>query len=138
MKYMIRKAINRDIEQIELLMKSEPNFWQEDWRSDVIKIGLGTSGGLALVAEENSKIIGFICAHDLGFRAYLSAFIVHRDKRSKGIGKTLLKEVEHELHQRGCKILISDVWHNAESFYRNLGYEPPDAILLRKKLVQLQ
>ncbi|OGO00014.1 MAG: hypothetical protein A2Y58_04720 [Chloroflexi bacterium RBG_13_51_52] len=115
-------------------MKSEPRFWQDDWRSDVIERGLKASDGLALVAEENSKIVGFICAHDFGFRAYLSEFIIHKNTRGKGIGKKLLKEVEKELHKRGCRILISDVWHNAESFYRNLGYEQPDVILLRKKI----
>ena len=131
---MIRQVTYSDIEEIRLLMKSEPHFWQDDWRSDVIESGLRTSDGLASVAEEDSRIVGFICAHDLGFRAYISEFIVHKKVRSKSIGKTLLKEVEQELHKRGCRILIADVWHNTESFYRNLGYEQPDVTLLRKKL----
>jgi len=30
--------------------------------------------------------------------------------------------------------LIADVWHDAEPFYRSLGSEPPDVVLLRRKL----
>jgi hypothetical protein len=30
--------------------------------------------------------------------------------------------------------LIADVWHDAEPFYRSLGWEPPDVVLLRRKL----
>jgi len=131
---MIRQVTYSDIEEIKLLMKSEPHFWQDDWRSDVIERGLRTSDGLAFVAEEDSRIVGFICAHDLGFRAYISEFIVQKDVRSKGIGERLLKEVEKTLHKRGCRILISDVWHDAQNFYRKLGYEQPDVTLLRKKL----
>jgi len=131
---MIRQCTPRDIPAITLLMKSELNFWHDDWRSDVLERALKTSDGLAFVAEEDTRIIGFICAHDLGFRAYLNEFIVHEDVRGKGIGKALLKKVEQELSKRGCKVLISDVWKNAESFYRNLGYEQPDITLLRKNL----
>ena len=77
---------------------------------------------------------GFVCAHDLGFRAYLSELIVARGVRGRGIGKSLVERVQAELARRECRILIADVWHNAEPFYRSLGWEPPDVVLLRRKL----
>jgi hypothetical protein len=57
-------------------MRSEPGFWQDSWREDVLERGLDASGGLAFVWEEGGQILGFICAHDLRFRAYLSELIV--------------------------------------------------------------
>ncbi len=89
---------------------------------------------MALVWEEETSIAGFVCAHDLGFGAYLSELIVARGARGRGIGKSLVERIQAELARRGQRILIADVWHNAEPFYRSLGWESPDVILLRRKL----
>ena len=95
-----------------------------------------SASGLAFIWEESNQVLGFICAHDLGFRAYLSEFIVDKSGRNRKIGKMLLKHVEHELINRGSNVLIADVWKDAEGFYKSLGWSEPDVILLRKKLVQ--
>lgn len=80
------------------------------------------------------QIVGFACAHDLGFRAYLSELIVDARVRRQGIGTRLVQAVEEGLRRKGQKILIADVWGDAESFYRSLGWSPPEAILLRRRL----
>ena len=131
---MIRKATEEDIPVIKQLMQSEPDYWNQDNRPDVLKIALGSAKDLAFVWEEDGRILGFICAHDLGFRAYLSELIVHRSARRRGIGKQLVQRVQDELLQRKCPILFSDVWRTAEMFYRSLGWSEPNVILLRKKL----
>jgi len=64
----------------------------------------------------------------------LSELIVAREVRGRGIGKSLVERVQAELARRGRRILIADVWHDAEPFYRSLGWEPPDVVLLRRKL----
>jgi len=53
-------------------MEAEPGFWQRDWSDATLAKGIETAGDLALVWEEDSAIAGFVCAHDLGFKAYLS------------------------------------------------------------------
>jgi predicted N-acetyltransferase YhbS len=131
---MIRSATPDDVESIRELMQSEPGLWQEGWRPDVLERGIGSANGLTFVWEENERIIGFICAHDLGFRAYLSELVVAPSARGKGIGKKLLKHVECKLIESGCTLLIADVWRNAQKFYSALGWSEPDAVLLRKKL----
>ena len=134
---MIRIAKHRDIPKIRDLMKSEPGFWQDTWREDVLERGLNSADGLAFVWEENRQILGFICAHDLGFRAYLSELIVASPARFKGIGRNLVRHIERELENRGCNILISDVWKDVEGFYKSLGWSEPDVLLLRRKLATL-
>ncbi len=131
---MIREARREDLPTIRLLMEAEPGFWQRDWSEATLAKGIETAGDLALVWEEETSIAGFVCAHDLGFRAYLSELIVARGARGRGIGKSLVERIQAELAQRGRRILIADVWHNAEPFYRSLGWEPPDVVLLRRKL----
>jgi GNAT superfamily N-acetyltransferase len=78
--------------------------------------------------------IGFVCGHDLGFRAYLSELVVVKTRRGQGIGRQLVAHLESELASRGCAILISDVWKDVRGFYESMGWSPPDAVLLRKIL----
>jgi ribosomal protein S18 acetylase RimI-like enzyme len=80
-----------------------------NWRSDVLESGLRSSDGLAFVYTEDNRIIGFVCAHDLGFRGYLSEIVVAQTLQHRGIGKSLLNAVEKELTKRGCEILAADV-----------------------------
>ena len=115
-------------------MKSVKDFWDDSWRKDVIKLGIKTSNGLSFVYEENDDILGFICAHDLGFRGYLSELVVSPKAQNKGVGKKLLLKVEKLLEQKGCRVVISDVWKSAVKFYENSGWSAPDVKLLRKKL----
>jgi GNAT superfamily N-acetyltransferase len=115
-------------------MEAEPGFWQRGWSEATIAKGIEAGGALALVWEEETSIAGFVCAHDLGFRAYLSEVIAARGARGRGIGKSLVERIQAELARRGCHIVVADVWQNAVPFYRSLGWEPPDVVLLRRKL----
>ena len=133
-KGMLRNARASDVPSIRTLMESVPGFWQPWWSDKTIDEAIRSSERLAFVWEGNHQILGFVCAHDLGFRAYLSELVVDAGIRHQGIGSRLVLAVEEALRDRGQRILIADVWHDAESFYRSLGWEPPDAILLRQRL----
>jgi len=131
---MIRKAEQSDVPVIKALMQSVPGFWQDSWREDVVERALSTSSGLAFVWDEAGQVLGFACAHDLGFRAYLSELIVSHRARGRGLGRQLVEHIHRELTARGCSILISDVWRDAEEFYRSLGWSESDVLLMRKRL----
>ena len=131
---MIREAKQNDIPAIRAIMKAEPGFYQGSWRADTLERGLEAAAGLAFVWVEKEEIVGFVCGHDLGFRAYLSELVVAKTHRGQGIGRQLVAHLESELTLRGCAVLISDVWTDARGFYESMGWSPPDAVLLRKKL----
>jgi GNAT superfamily N-acetyltransferase len=133
---MIRKATPGDIPDIRSLTKSVPGYWLEDWREDVLERGIQAAGGLAFVWDEGECIVGFVCAHDVGFRGYLSALVVTEEARGRGIGRQLVCRVERELAARACTVLISDVWRDAAEFYRALGWKAPDVVLLRRRLLE--
>ena len=114
-------------------MQAIPGFWQSWWSDETIGRAV-ESTNIAFVWVERSEILGFVCAHNLGFRAYLSELAVADHARHRGIGTALVRAVEEALRKERIRILISDVWHDAEPFYRALGWEPPDAILLRQPL----
>ncbi len=131
---MIRQVTQADIPRIRSLMQTEEGFRKQETRGDALEIAIASAKDLALVWEEDEAILGFICAHDVGVRAYLSQLIVSQPVRKKGTGRQLVHRIEEELCKRGCSVLISDVWRSAEPFYRSLGWSEPDVILLRKKL----
>lgn len=114
-------------------MLSVPGFWHDDWRPDVLAKALASAADLACVWEEE-RILGFICAHDLGFRGYLSELVVAPRAQKRGIGRQLVDHVQAELRSRGCSVLLSDVWKDARGFYESLRWSPPDVVLLRKRL----
>ena len=115
-------------------MQTVPGFWQERWSDATIATAIESAHGLAFVWEDDFLIRGFVCAHDLGFRAYLSELVVDRSARRQGIATRLVRAVEEVLAGRGQQILIADVWREAEPFYRSLGWETPNAVLLRQRL----
>jgi GNAT superfamily N-acetyltransferase len=118
-------------------MKSVAGFWDESWRPDVLERALGSSETIALVHPEADTIDGFVCGHDVGFRAYLSEHVVSPASQGRGVGSQLIAELERRLADRGCSVLIADVWRDAEQFYRSRGWTPPAVVLLRKRLETL-
>lgn len=131
---MLRDATTPDIPHIRTLMQMVPGFWQPWWSEKTIAEALRSAEGLAFVWEDNSQIFGFACAHDLGFRAYLSDLVVAVRARHQGIGTRLVQAIEEALRRRGQRVLIADVWHDSEPFYRSMGWQPPDVVLLRQHL----
>jgi ribosomal protein S18 acetylase RimI-like enzyme len=131
---MVRKAIAADAASIRVLMQSVQGFWQPWWSDKTIIEAILSANGLAFVWEDSSSIAGFVCAHDLGFRAYLSELVVDHRVRRQGVATRLLGAVEEALGNRDQRIMIADVWRDAEPFYKSRGWEPPEAVLLRRRL----
>lgn len=131
---MIRRAGTADTAQIKALMESVTGFWDASWRPDVLERALGSPETIALVHHEGDAIDGFVCGHDVGFRAYLSELVVSPASRGRGVGSELIAELERRLADRGCAVVIADVWRQAERFYRSRGWTPPAVVLLRKRL----
>jgi ribosomal-protein-alanine N-acetyltransferase len=131
---MIRPATEGDVPQIKALIQSTAGLWNASWRQDVLERGIRSSDGLVFVCEQERQILGFVCAHDVGFRGYLSELVVAENARGRGIGRRLVRRVERELAERGCTTVIADVWKDAADFYRALGWTAPDVVLLRRRL----
>lgn len=131
---MIRNANENDLVSIRNLIKSVPGLWHDEWRADALERAFHASDGLAFVWEEQGNIVGFSCAHDVGFLSYLSLLVVSESARGRGIGKMLIVHTERELAARGCATLISDVWQDAIGFYTALGWSAPGVVLLRHRL----
>ncbi|MCK4252365.1 GNAT family N-acetyltransferase [candidate division WOR-3 bacterium] len=133
---MIRKMRIEDLPFVKSLMQSIPLFWHDVWTDKTLERAFAASEDLALVYELDHQIVGCIFGYDLGFRAYIGGLAISEEMRNRGIGKELLQYVEDVLKKRGCELIIADIWKSAEPFYRKLGWEEPQAVLLRKRLIE--
>lgn len=131
---IIRTANLSDESQIKDLMTSSPGVWQKDWRDNAVAIALSNAEDCAFVVEKNDLIIGFASFHDCGFRAYLSEMIIAESEQKKGIGMALLQEGEKILSERGCYLVVADVFPPAVGFYENDGWGIPSS-KLRSKMI---
>src|SRR4029453_12520204 len=95
--FVIREARTTDISDIRALMNSVAGFWDSSWRPDVLERALGSPDTIALVHQDGADIDGFISAHDLSFRAYLSELVVAPQAQRRGIGARLLAEIERRV-----------------------------------------
>jgi len=133
MNTQIRPATPADIPDIEHLLRSLPGVWRPEWRPDVVERAVAAADGLALVAQAGAQIVGFVCAHDCGFRGYLSELVIAEEWQRKGLGKRLVDAVTLELSRRGCAVLVADVFPPALPFYERCGWYPPDAVLVARR-----
>src|SRR5262245_30770684 len=90
----IRQATSKDLLAIRRLMEAGPRVWRHDWSDATLAKGIETAGDLALVWSDDTVVVGFACAHDLGFRAYLSELVVAQGARGRGIGKKLIERIQ--------------------------------------------
>jgi len=93
--------------------------------------------GLMLLAEEDGHLVGSALGGWDGRRGWLYHVAVHRDERRRGIGRTLVAEMERRLHDLGCPKLNLIVWDDnteAMRFWEANGYERDPTVEYSKRL----
>lgn len=133
MNLVIREARDADWPAIALLLaqlgRPDVQPAAQD-HHDLFRSYLGRADTVALVAERDEKIVGFI---DIEYRqrlnfdrpqAWIPDLIVSQDERGVGIGSALLRQAERLALERGCWgiALESANWRtDAHLFYKSLG-----------------
>jgi predicted N-acetyltransferase YhbS len=90
-------------------LRTAPGVWQPAWRDDAVSRALIASDGLAFVAEQEGTLVGFACAHDTGFQAYLSEVVVSESWQRRGIGAALMAAVHRAIAECGCQLVVADI-----------------------------
>lgn len=124
-----------DLSAVKSLMESIPNFWHKKWTIQTLEKAFHAAGDLALIYKKNNQIIGCIFGYDCGFRGYLAGLAVSNEFHEKGIGKSLVQNVEDLLRKRGCELIITDALRSSQDFFMKCGWGIPQSILLRKRLI---
>ena len=88
---------------------------------------------LFLVAESENKIIGSVIGGYDGRRGLIYHLAVSASFRGQGIGSRLMNEVESRLRVKGCLkcyLLVTTDNSEAETYYRQRGWQPMDSVHL--------
>jgi ribosomal protein S18 acetylase RimI-like enzyme len=108
-----------------------------DPRKDIAR-KLAVQPELFLVGVLGDAIVATVMAGYEGHRGWVNYLAVSPEHQRKGLGKTLMREVEKRLMERGCpKLNVQVRATNSEAlqFYRRLGYAQDEAVALGKRLI---
>lgn len=122
---------------VELWEKCRLTRPWNDPRKDIAR-KLAVQPELFLVGVLGEAIVATAMAGYEGHRGWVNYLAVSPEHRRKGLGKTLMREVEKRLMERGCpKLNVQVRAANGEAlqFYRRLGYAQDEAVALGKRLI---
>lgn len=92
---------------------------------------------LALVAEDESGLVGTILGGFDGRRGLVYHLAVAAGARGQGLGRALMAELEARLRAKGCRrcyLVVKRGNDDALNFYARLGWSAMDVHLLGKDL----
>ena len=97
---------------------------------------LGYELHAAEVASTPVGLVGFRPVHTLarGRHLHVDDLVVTRDLRGRGIGHRLLAFVESRAEEASLRAVYLDSPHEVLDFSRRQGYDPHEAVLMRKRL----
>jgi ribosomal protein S18 acetylase RimI-like enzyme len=105
----------------------EENEAERYWNS--LNDGLADESRILLVGLHDNKIVGAVQASFCGkknglHRAEVEKLMVHRNYRSKGIGRKLLEAIEEQIKNRKRWLIVLDtrVGDVASNLYKTSGY----------------
>ena len=108
-----------------------------DPRKDIAR-KLAVQPELFLVGTLEDRVVATTMAGYDGHRGWVYYFAVAPPCRKRGLGRTLMQEVERLLTERGCpKLNLQVRTSNAgvAEFYRRLGYAQDDVVSLGRRLI---
>jgi ribosomal protein S18 acetylase RimI-like enzyme len=108
-----------------------------DPRRDIAR-KLAVQPELFLVGVFGEAIVATVMAGYEGHRGWVNYLAVAPEHQKRGLGRTLMREAEKRLLERGCpKLNVQVRTSNDEAlqFYRRLGYAQDEAVALGKRLI---
>ncbi len=114
---LIRKCEGKDIDQI---LKIERKSFEYPYSQEIFKDYI--SNDFFLLAEEDSKVIGYILAEKREVDGVIVSIAVSPDYRLQGIGTSLMEKVLKEMNVRRFFLIVRESNQGAQIFYDNLGF----------------
>lgn len=124
---LIRKAIESDVEKINLLgCKMHEDFD----RTYHIETEISSKLAIVLVAEENNKVVGYLYALDFEDNTDLLSIYVDEDYRLNNIGYKLIIELQKICKNESITLEVSEKNIGALMLYKKCGFKE---VGIRKK-----
>ena len=100
-----------------------------------------TDSSIFQVAVAGGQIVATVMAGYDGHRASVNYLAVHPDFQKKGIGKSLMQEVEKWCLSLECpkiNLMVRTDNQSVQQFYTQLDYRMDDVVVLSKRLIDDQ
>jgi GNAT superfamily N-acetyltransferase len=123
-------TIEEMLAQIEVMKQLYPKFTLEKYEGYLKEMIPHNYRQVAVFENDVCVAIsGFWCGTKLWSGKYIEIdnFIVHRDHRSKGLGKMMTDYLDKKARETGCTMIVLDAFtgnFTAHRFYYNQGYVP--------------
>lgn len=90
------------------LFNALPNndMWDEEWILFKSLDDEAFDPALMIAAEENGEPVGFMLGSISDKKGWIRAFLVHPDRRRRGIGTAMFDTVEHTFEERGVEEIV--------------------------------
>lgn len=127
-----RKYMRRNLDSFYLLENNWTDIGEQSWDKDNFFMNLPGKWDLSFAAEDNDSVVGYITGSRVNKkRAAVNKILVDQGKRSKGLGRQLIRRFEEECRKRGVfevelKALVEN--EPANRFYIQLGYRQTGSV----------
>jgi len=102
-----------------------------------IEAALACATSTILAARDGGRVVGTVMAGYDGHRGWLYYVAVSPSQRGRGLGRALMTAAEQWLAEQGARVIRLMVRAENEgvtSYYRSLGYEDSNMLVLGKRL----
>jgi len=137
---LIREFRFEDYDEAMKLWKESGLMIRPGDELEGIKLKLKRDPDLFLIAEENGKILGIVMGAWDGRRGWINHLAVRPDRQRKGIGTSLIRELEKRLKGKGAKKVNAQIYQwNQKSveFFKALGYEVHSDLIMIGKMIEI-
>ena len=134
----IRPITSDDLPSVRALWSAcglQPSSSDTDVR---LKTVIRNLGNLFLIARLGDDLVGSVMGSFDGRRGWINRLAVHPSARGRGLGESLLCEVETALRMRGCdkvNLLIEPENVAVQDYYARHGYTRDELIFMEKWIV---
>lgn len=129
MEVKIRKMTLQDFYKIEEILESE---FDEFWKPSILRSELENQNSKYIVAEKDSKIVGFAGIILLPDDAEITNIVTKKSERKKGIGNLLLAKIIEisKKYKNNISLEVNEKNEIAIKLYEKYGFEK---VGIRKK-----
>ena len=103
-----------------------------------VRVKLQRDPDLFLVAEDSGRIVGCVLGAWDGRRGWINHLAVEPSHQHKGVGSSLIRELEKRLVQKGARKVNAQIYKSntrSVEFFKAAGYEiHSDLIMVGKEL----
>ena len=129
---MIRRARDSDARAVTALLAQLDYRFEAHAIATALAEVVADPAHVALVAEENGEVVGFVNAnfrrqlHHLAPVGTIDELVVDANRRGRRIGERLVEAVLEEARRRGAdvvEVMTHERRERARAFYRRCGFE---------------